>query len=74
LTRPDPGQVAVHTFQTNWWTESLVNNPRVEYSLTELGVEVGSLTNMIADWSVVTAPSARAGFSRSLYRRAFRHV
>ncbi|MEW9528680.1 winged helix-turn-helix transcriptional regulator [Microbispora sp. NPDC049125] len=29
--------------------------PRVEYALTELGVEVGQLTTAIADWSIAHA-------------------
>ncbi|MFC4114506.1 winged helix-turn-helix transcriptional regulator [Nonomuraea zeae] len=30
--------------------------PRVEYALSELGVEVGRLTTAIADWSIEHAP------------------
>ncbi|MEV4108662.1 helix-turn-helix domain-containing protein [Nonomuraea sp. NPDC049695] len=39
--------------------------PRVEYALTELGVDVGQLTTAIADWSIAHASEILAG------RRAF---
>lgn len=34
--------------------------PRVEYGLTELGVEAGRLTSAIAEWSVEHAPAVLA--------------
>jgi DNA-binding HxlR family transcriptional regulator len=34
--------------------------PRVEYALTDLGTEAGTLTNIITDWSVANAPSVHA--------------
>lgn len=39
--------------------------PRVEYALTELGVEAGQLTTAIADWSIAHASQILAS------RRAF---
>ncbi|MGX1777623.1 winged helix-turn-helix transcriptional regulator [Nocardia brasiliensis] len=39
--------------------------PRVEYALTDLGVEAGTLTTAIADWSRVNADRVHA--ARALY-------
>jgi DNA-binding HxlR family transcriptional regulator len=39
--------------------------PRVEYTLTELGVDVGKLTNAVGDWAVVHADEIIA--SRTAY-------
>ncbi|HWC80398.1 MAG TPA: hypothetical protein VG756_10585 [Pseudonocardiaceae bacterium] len=39
--------------------------PRVEYALTDLGVEAGALTGAIADWARTNA--ARVHAARSAY-------
>ncbi|GLY79444.1 winged helix-turn-helix transcriptional regulator [Actinoallomurus iriomotensis] len=39
--------------------------PRVEYALTDLGVEAGTLTTAIADWSLTNA--ARVHAARAAY-------
>ncbi|MDT3444381.1 helix-turn-helix domain-containing protein [Pseudofrankia sp. BMG5.37] len=39
--------------------------PRVEYALTELGIDVGKLTDAVGEWAVVHAPEIIA--ARGLY-------
>jgi DNA-binding HxlR family transcriptional regulator len=46
--------------------------PRVDYGLTELGVDVGRLTDAIAAWSVEHAPDVLAA-RRDFEHRAARH-